>query len=867
MKKFISLLTAFAMIAGSNAFATDLTGKKIYVNPGHGGYDPVNDRNVPTIPFAAGDHNGFYESSCNLVKGLELRDLLEASGATVMISRTQNRDEDDKALTEISAEANAFGADAFISVHSNALGANSGQNYLLTLYKGNANAAAGVPWKPEDKEMATRCWPFLYENNTSIWTSGSPSNPIVKDDYHFLTFYLGVMRNLTVPGFLVECSFHDYEPETHRLLNHDYAKMTAVNLHRFYLDYYGADAPTTGEILGSVKDSQRKMDAPEFNNFVKKSHDQYQPLNGATVTLMNASGATLDTYITDDWYNGIYVFRNLAPGNYKVRMEKEGYITQEKDVTVQAAKTTSFYTLLEDPNYVPPAVVTATPNIYASELSAGENGEGHYSLSFTLNADATEVQVTVYNETGDPIVIDAGALPRGRNNVLVKMSDVKGNAVKWEVKASGEANTLTVPAISSNSEIQPLSFKQARGIAVDNSMESKFFGRVYVTEGAGGMVADSTRVTQNGLYVLDANLSDVTGQGANSYAGNVTWASSSSPMRPSVGEDGTIYLADWSDSHSGIWKANPANLNGEFTPVFGGTRDGDGLFWNGSTKIAGSISSCYAVGTGENTILYTTDEDYLGTYMNAGSVLPRVAVLQYNIGNNETPWDQAPTALLFDNPVDDNSGYAMLSNANCVIIPQNGGVWVSQYRWSDGVLPSVSYIKDGVALFRSGSVDASLISTSQRGALALSYDGTLMAVGAGDETRIFNVTFDGDVPSISPLYIIDHGLGGNSYGLAFDYANNIYLANDADGVAEFTLPTANNSRITVAPKSQYLKGGTAAVYGDVNGDGNVTAADITALYDFLLTNDTTNLINGDVDGDGNITAGDITKVYDVLLGN
>ncbi len=54
MKKFIFLLTAFAMIAGSNALATDLTGKKIYVNPGHGGYDPTNDRNIPTIPFAAG---------------------------------------------------------------------------------------------------------------------------------------------------------------------------------------------------------------------------------------------------------------------------------------------------------------------------------------------------------------------------------------------------------------------------------------------------------------------------------------------------------------------------------------------------------------------------------------------------------------------------------------------------------------------------------------------------------------------------------------------------------------------------------------------------------------------------------------------
>ena len=54
--------------------------------------------------------------------------------------------------------------------------------------------------------------------------------------------------------------------------------------------------------------------------------------------------------------------------------------------------------------------------------------------------------------------------------------------------------------------------------------------------------------------------------------------------------------------------------------------------------------------------------------------------------------------------------------------------------------------------------------------------------------------------------------------------------------------------------------------GDVNGDGVVTAADVTALYDFLLNSDTTSLVNGDQNGDGNITASDITAVYDILLG-
>ena len=61
-------------------------------------------------------------------------------------------------------------------------------------------------------------------------------------------------------------------------------------------------------------------------------------------------------------------------------------------------------------------------------------------------------------------------------------------------------------------------------------------------------------------------------------------------------------------------------------------------------------------------------------------------------------------------------------------------------------------------------------------------------------------------------------------------------------------------------------GGDTPVPGDVNGDGNVTAADVTALYSVLLNNDQSNVVNGDQTGDGIITAADITAVYNVLLG-
>ena len=56
------------------------------------------------------------------------------------------------------------------------------------------------------------------------------------------------------------------------------------------------------------------------------------------------------------------------------------------------------------------------------------------------------------------------------------------------------------------------------------------------------------------------------------------------------------------------------------------------------------------------------------------------------------------------------------------------------------------------------------------------------------------------------------------------------------------------------------------VAGDVNGDGEVTSFDITALYNYLLSGDMSDIVNGDQDSDGTITTHDVTFVYEILLG-
>ena len=52
----------------------------------------------------------------------------------------------------------------------------------------------------------------------------------------------------------------------------------------------------------------------------------------------------------------------------------------------------------------------------------------------------------------------------------------------------------------------------------------------------------------------------------------------------------------------------------------------------------------------------------------------------------------------------------------------------------------------------------------------------------------------------------------------------------------------------------------------MDGDGFVTSADITLIYNFLLGDSGEAPAAYDVDGDGEVTTADITVIYNVILG-
>ena len=379
MKKILLFIVA---LMTSAVMMAQLDGKKIYVNPGHGSFGP-NDRPMPTIPFpnlattGMPDTCGFYESNTNLWICLELGRKLEAAGAVIMYSRTQSGpwpytypysdytwdaykshpdyEKYNKALSVIAAEAEAFEADMFISVHSNAATEGTSTNYPLFLYKGTDAAADNAG----SKEMCQTMWPYFFElmdSKLDPYSSYSKTKMNNRGCMDFYGYTLGVLKQ-SVPGFLTEGYFHTYQPARHRALNPDYCKQEGIRYYRGIAAYFNEPTETKGYIMGTVKDLHEKISHSLFN-YAAKSNDQWLPCNGAVVTLYKG-GKEIAKYNVDTLYNGIFYFPDLEPGNdYTLDATCVGYKplfdTYKEPLTVKANETTYPMIYLESETYEPP---------------------------------------------------------------------------------------------------------------------------------------------------------------------------------------------------------------------------------------------------------------------------------------------------------------------------------------------------------------------------------------------------------------------------------------------------------------------------------------------------------------------------------
>lgn len=98
-------------------------------------------------------------------------------------------------------------------------------------------------------------------------------------------------------------------------------------------------------------------------------------------------------------------------------------------------------------------------------------------------------------------------------------------------------------------------------------------------------------------------------------------------------------------------------------------------------------------------------------------------------------------------------------------------------------------------------------------------------------------------------------------GLKLTYDNtNVYVTN-AETTATIALAEVQDMYFSNEA------GGSDYKIGDVNMDGYVTISDVTALIDYLLGGDESNInvLAANVNGDGGVTIADVTALIDLLL--
>ena len=393
------------------AASTNPADYKIYINPGHGGYDS-DDRLMYLYPIFIGSvvneelgytrEQSFWESVSNLDKGMRLDTMLRALGFQTKMSRITNTTADDRSLSGISAEASNWNADFMLSIHSNA---GNPSNYVLQLHSGitpgDPYGLNGYPEKVpewvcnEARAITTLMGNNQYSNQVSCWSR----EPNIAGDKTFARTIMGwsngygVMRNLKVPGTISEGMMHDYLPETYRLMNIDYKRQESFQFAKTFYTYFCKGELPYGAIGGKIHDTYQKQTFPDYKPR-KNTRDVYRPINRGVVELWQ-NDQLLQTYVTDTLYNGVYYFWNLQPGTYVVKAKPDGYYPQEQTLEVKNNEISYGVFALSMMRQTPPEVIDYSPKVEITD-SVLVSTEVTVTFNWDMNEEATAAAFEVF---------------------------------------------------------------------------------------------------------------------------------------------------------------------------------------------------------------------------------------------------------------------------------------------------------------------------------------------------------------------------------------------------------------------------------------------------------------------------------------
>ncbi len=429
---------------------------------------------------------------------------------------------------------------------------------------------------------------------------------------------------------------------------------------------------------------------------------------------------------------------------------------------------------------------------YAYDL-AMEGSAGEYTLTFKVTGNAPEANIILTNiDTKEETIIPIGAVVKGENSTVVNIDDYDNAAeYNWAV----EINSKTISEAAQIAAVSTRTKGDARGgVAFVSEPESDAFGRIVVSNGySQGINIISPTFEIEGTYHTD----------------KFTASNRSSSFR--ICEDGgIIYIQDWADKTSGIWTFDPVTKAlGNF---FEGTRDTGGSFVNADGKaIGGGGTGMDFYGEGDDRFMLSYQEDY--PYGNAGKANGGEIICRYNVGTAKT-WSKAPDATF------PTTSAKVNTNTNVEVIALEDGMFVSQVRTagqSNTGYPAFIYSNyNDEILYNAGTSMSTATGNGDLNAsgsgMAISEDLSLFVFsGATEGIKVFNVTWNNNVPSFELLYTIPNSSDNEILNIDFDIAGNIHTYGRQNGYRAYAIPQEAPKATTAAKSELVLKGTLSGV--------------------------------------------------------
>jgi len=293
MIMMIAALSVILLIAvPARTETTSLSGQKICLDPGHGGSDPgaVNE-----------DYN-LQEKDINLDVAYGLKALLEADGAEVVMTRT---DDSSKSNNDRYTFCNNEQATILVSVHTNST-SDPTVDGSLALY-----------FHKDDKILAQAIYDVIYPYLRD--TAPDPSN---FTDFGLDRFASGVLLKSDMPAAMMEPLFMSNPPEAELLVTPIYLDngvtlnpdcvdcrraQIAQAIHDGILAYFAPAEPTPTPEPGA------SMHVASIDLSLSQRGKNTQAT--AAVKVVDANGNPVsDATVTGDWFLNGMLFKNGASG-------------------------------------------------------------------------------------------------------------------------------------------------------------------------------------------------------------------------------------------------------------------------------------------------------------------------------------------------------------------------------------------------------------------------------------------------------------------------------------------------------------------------------------------------------------------------